>query len=85
MRLLPRAPILGLDARSAASGVIDTGDAWVGGEGSMGFNRWLWFSLVVAVLLATALATRFWPQPIPQITCNEPLFDAKVLESVAVG
>ncbi len=51
----------------------------------MGFNRWLWFLLVVAVLVAAALATRFWPQPIPQISCNEPLFDAKVAEAVAVG
>ena len=30
-------------------------------------------------------ATRFWPQPIPQISCSEPLFEAKVAESVAVG
>jgi hypothetical protein len=51
----------------------------------MGFNRWMWFFVVVALLLAAALTTRFWPQPIPEISCNEPLFDAKVAESVAVG
>jgi hypothetical protein len=51
----------------------------------MGFNRWFWFFLVVAVLLGAAFATRFWPQPIPQISCSEPLFEAKVSESVAVG
>jgi hypothetical protein len=52
----------------------------------MGLNRWSLFVAVVAVLIGVAALSTLWPDPIPQVRCDDTdLFATKTVETIALG